>query len=89
MSTATITSKGQITLPKEVRDHLHVAEGDRVEFVIQPEGSVEVHPLKGSVQKLFGMLHRPGMRATTLEEIDQALVEALGEDDARIRRGEG
>jgi len=88
MPTATVTSKGQITLPKEVRDHLHLAEGDRVEFVIQPQGDVQIQPLKGSVQKLFGMLHRPGMRATSLEEMDQALLEALAEDDARVRRGE-
>jgi len=87
MSTATVTSKGQITLPKEVRDHLHLAEGDRVEFVIQPEGDVQIQPLKGSVQKLFGMLHRPGMRTTSLEEMDRGLIEALAEDDARIRRG--
>jgi AbrB family looped-hinge helix DNA binding protein len=88
MPTATLTSKGQITLPKEVREHLHLAEGDRVEFVIQPQGDVQIQPLKGSVQKLFGMLHRPGMRATSLEQMDQALLEALAEDDARIRRGE-
>jgi len=88
MPTATITSKGQITLPKEVRDYFSLAEGDRVEFVFQPEGKVQIQPLKGSVQKLIGMLHRPGMRTPTLEEMDQALVEALGEDDARIRRGE-
>jgi antitoxin PrlF len=88
MPTATITSKGQITLPKEVRDYFSLAEGDRVEFVFQPEGKVQIQPLKGSVQKLIGMLHRPDMRSTTLEEMDQALVEALGEEDARIRRGE-
>ena len=87
MSTATVTSKGQITLPKEVRDHLHLAEGDRVEFVIQPQGDVQIQPLKGSVQKLFGMLHRPGMPTTSLEEMDRGLIEALAEDDARIRRG--
>jgi hypothetical protein len=58
-----------------------------VEFVIQPEGDVQIQPLKGSVQKLFGMLHLPGMHATSLEEMDRGLIEALAEDDARIRRG--
>ena len=45
MAIATITSKGQITLPKEVREHLQLAEGDRVEFVIEGQGKVQVRPL--------------------------------------------
>ena len=37
---ATLTSKGQITLPKEVRDSLSLKEGDRVSFVVEADGSV-------------------------------------------------
>lgn len=44
MSTSTLTSKGQITLPKEVRAHLGVAEGDRLDFIIGVDGSVRGGP---------------------------------------------
>ena len=56
MATATLTSQGQITLPREVRDHLKLAEGDRVEFIVDAGGEVRVRPVSGSVRKLHGLL---------------------------------
>jgi AbrB family looped-hinge helix DNA binding protein len=88
MPTTTITSKGQITLPKEVREHLGLGEGDRIEFVIQPGGDVQMRPVTGSVRALYGMLRREGAPAPSLDALERTLVESLGEDDARIRKGE-
>jgi len=88
MSVATVTSKGQITLPKEVREHLHVGEGDRVEFLIDEGGEVRVRPVAGSVESLFGLLHRPGAPSRSVEEIDEEIARVLIMDDERIRRGE-
>jgi len=87
MPTATITSKGQITLPKEIREHLHVAEGDRVEFVIEAGGAVGVRPVTGSFRDLLGCVHRPGLRAPTIDELEEALLDAVAEDNQRIREG--
>lgn len=87
MATASITSKGQVTLPKEIREHLHVAAGDRVEFVIGEGGEVRLQPLTGSVKELFGMLRRPGLRPRSIEEMDDEVARLLVEDDLRIRRG--
>ncbi|MCA0240705.1 MAG: type II toxin-antitoxin system PrlF family antitoxin [Proteobacteria bacterium] len=39
----TMTVKGQVTIPKKVRDALHLAPGDRVEFGVNPQGQVVVH----------------------------------------------
>lgn len=89
MPTATLIRKGQITVPKEVRDYLHLSEGDRVEFLIEPEGKVELRPNTRSIQSLFGILHRPGMRPVTVEEMDEAVGRYLAEEDERIRRGRG
>lgn len=86
MAIATVTSKGQITLPKEVREHLHLTEGDRVEFVIEGEGTVQVRPLAGSVRGLFGCLRGVGRSAPSLEELEERLIDSLAEDDERIRR---
>ncbi|MFL6199504.1 MAG: AbrB/MazE/SpoVT family DNA-binding domain-containing protein [Thermoanaerobaculia bacterium] len=86
MPTATITSKGQITLPREVRDHLHLREGDRVEFEIGRDGEVRMRPMTGSVEELFGMLRRPGMPPRSLEEIDEGIATLARKDDERVRQ---
>jgi antitoxin PrlF len=87
MAIATLTSKGQITLPKEVREHLHLAEGDRLEFVIRSDGEVHVQPVAGSYRELRGMLRRPGRRPPSNQALERELTRLLVEDDERIRRG--
>ncbi|MGH9361884.1 MAG: AbrB/MazE/SpoVT family DNA-binding domain-containing protein [Thermoanaerobaculia bacterium] len=86
MPTATITSKGQVTLPKEVREHLHVGEGDRVDFVIDESGSVHVVPLMRSAMELYGIVPFRGEKPPTIEELHEEVLDAVAEDDARIRR---
>ena len=88
MAITTLTSKGQITLPKEVREHLHLGKGDRLEFVIRGDGEVQVKPVAGSYRELLGMLRRPGTRLPPEEALDRELARLLVEDDERIRRGD-
>jgi len=71
--TATLTTKGQITIPKQVRDHLGVETGDRLSFVVQEDGTVIVKPITRHVRELGGILRRPGERAVSLAEMDQAI----------------
>ncbi len=87
MPTATVTSKGQITIPKQVRDRLGVHQGDRIEFVVDPGGSVSLQPLRRSARDLAGFLHRPGAEPVTQAEMDASVVELIGEDDERTREG--
>ncbi|HBL31426.1 MAG TPA: AbrB family transcriptional regulator [Acidobacteria bacterium] len=87
MALSTLTSKGQITLPREVREHLHIAEGDRVEFRIERDGGVRLAPVSGSVRDLYGCLRRADVPAPGLEDLEEALLESLAADDERIRRG--
>jgi antitoxin PrlF len=82
---ALITSKGQITLPKEVRDRHSLKPGDAVEFV-EEDGKTWVRPRTLRAIDLAGILHRSEMKALTIEEIDDAIGEALSEDDERIKR---
>ena len=89
MPTATVTSKGQVTIPKPVRDRLGVTRGDRIEFVLdEVDGSVRLRPLTRSVRELAGFLRRSGRQPATPEEMDESLVQLLDDDDERIRRGE-
>jgi antitoxin PrlF len=85
MPTSTLTSKGQITVPKPIREHLHVAEGDQVEFAIAANGDVVMHRITGSVSALAGLFHRPNRKAVSLEEMDHAVEDAVI-DKAGTRR---
>ena len=86
MATATMTSKGQMTLPKEIRDDLHLAPGDQIDIV--KEGSRYVlRPRNVRAEDLFGILYRAGDPPMTLDEMDEAVGQALAEDDERIRAG--
>ncbi len=56
MDISTITSKGQTTIPVEVRRHLQLKAGDKVRFFIEDDGKAVIIPLMGSVLRLKGML---------------------------------
>jgi antitoxin PrlF len=73
MTVATITSKGQTTIPKEIRDHLKLHTGDRIDFVIEDSGRVLLRPTTSDVSELEGILHRPGMKAVSIEEMSRAI----------------
>ena len=66
-----ITSKGQVTIPKEIREYLHVKPGDRVKFFMHPDGTVVLLP-KVPVTALRGILRWEG-RPATLEDMDEAV----------------
>ena len=85
MPRATVTSKGQITLPKDIRTHLGVGAGDRVEFRINPDGTVTVTPQSGSVRRLFGFLRRPNLAGISVDAMDSAVSDALANDLERTR----
>ena len=72
MPGSTLTSKGQVTLPKEIRDQLGVHQGDRVEFRTDRSGRVWVEPATQDLLKLRG-LFGPVDRARTQEELDDAI----------------
>lgn len=65
-----ITSKGQATIPKSIRDHLQLKPGDRVKFFVHPDGSVVLLP-KLPVSALRGIV-RPQGRLVTVEEMNDA-----------------
>lgn len=74
MTTATLTSKGQITIPADVRRTLGVQTGDRVEFVeIQP-GRFELVAATRSVRELKGMLGKPA-RTLSIEDMNRVIAE--------------
>ena len=73
MPASTITSKGQITLPKQIRERLQVAPGDRIDFVIEDNGLVVVRPTRSRLSQLRGMLRDSKRKPISLEQMDAAL----------------
>ena len=72
---ATITSKGQVTVPKPIRDKLHLKPGDTIDFVLDEDGDLRIAPVKASVTELKGMLPKP-RAPVTLERMNEAIAKA-------------
>ena len=68
----TLTSKGQLTLPADIRRQLNLKPGDKLDFTLLDDGRVEVTPVRGSMRDLKGSLPRP-KRTVSLKQMDQAI----------------
>jgi AbrB family looped-hinge helix DNA binding protein len=71
MSLAKLTSKGQLTLPKTIREYLKVNTGDILEFVIDEKGKVMVTPKTVDIEHLYGIVK--GKKHVTIEEMKKAV----------------
>jgi AbrB family looped-hinge helix DNA binding protein len=70
MPSATLTSKGQLTLPKAIRDLLRLGAGDRIDFVVRDDGTVVLRPATVDVRELKGLLYRKGLRPLSVEDMN-------------------
>ena len=86
MPSTTLTSKGQITLPVEIRRDLGLRVGDRLEFVKNPQtGSYEMTRKTGSIMDLLGIVKYDGPPAT-IEQLEEAVADAAVERYLRAKR---
>ena len=71
---ATVTSKGQVTLPKELRKRLGIQRGSRIRFSIPARGAVRVEPVLYDLEDLWRMADSNGQAGSlmTFEEMDAA-----------------
>ena len=69
---ATLSSKGQATIPKAVRDRLQIKAGDRFKFFLHPDGVIILPKI--STVRLNGMIPKPA-ESVSLEEMDRAIEE--------------
>ena len=75
---ALITSKGQVTIPKEVRERLRLRAGHKLRFVVENGDRVVITPLSKRLSELAGILPKP-RRAVTLEQMDEGIRRAAAE----------
>lgn len=68
---ATLTSKGQTTIPKEIRESLGMKSGDRMTFTLMPDRTVVMRIKNKSITQLAGMLHKKGRKPVPVEQLSR------------------
>ena len=73
MAIATLTTKGQVTIPKEIRESLKLHTGDKIEIIVTEKREAIIRPISKKVDDIFCKLHRHGKKTVTLEAMDDAI----------------
>ena len=73
MALATLTTKGQVTIPKIIRDSLKLNTGDKIEIIVTEKREAIIRPVSKKVDDIFCKLHKPGRKAVSLEAMDDAI----------------
>lgn len=73
MATATMTIKGQLTMPKAIRDRLRIGPGDLVDFIVTESGAIEVRAGSVDARDLAGLLKKDGRKPVSLAAMDAAI----------------
>ena len=82
MSTATLTSKGQTTIPQDIRAYLGVHTGDKLEFLINEMGQVLLTPLTVDATELKGLLPKP-KKKISIEDMNRAIAKRVAGNNER------
>ena len=70
---ATLTSNGQITLPKEIRDRLGLDAGSMLDFQVLPDNTITARVVKPDARRIRGLLKSPHPGPLTVEQMDEAV----------------
>lgn len=84
MPTSTLTSRGQTTIPKAIREQLQLQPGDRVEFLVE-EGQVVLRRATADITELDGLLDRSGREPVSLDAMDAAIRQGAEAGEAQNR----
>ncbi len=88
---ATLTSKGQVTLPKEIRDRLGLDAGSTLDFQLLPDNTITARAVKPDARRIRGLLKSPHPSALSVEQMDAGVARHLTHKHApasgRSKRG--
>lgn len=73
MALATLTTKGQLTIPKKIRESLKLHTGDKIEIIVTEKGEAIIRPVSKKVDDIFCRLHKPGRKSVPLSAMDDAI----------------
>lgn len=75
----TVSSKGQVVIPKELRDAVGIRAGNELLFKARKDGIIEIIPLKQSIEMFFGRCKKSGEKAISIKDMDKAIMQAVTE----------
>ncbi len=73
MAVATLTTKGQVTIPKKIRELLKLNTGDKIEIVVTEKGEAIIRPISKKVDEVFCRLHKPERKPVSVKAMDEAI----------------
>ena len=77
MLLSTLTAKGQMTIPKHIREAMRLRPGDKLEIVLNENREAVIRPVAKTIDEVFCKLHKPGRKAATLAEMDEAVTKRM------------
>ena len=77
MPLATLTSKGQLTIPKEVRESLNLHSGDKIEIVVTGKMEAVIKPVSKKVDDIFCKLHKSNRQPVPISTINKAIANRI------------
>ena len=84
---ATLTSKGQVTLPKEIRDRLGLDAGSMLDFQLLADNTITARNVKPDARRIRGLLKSPHATPLTTQQMDEAVSKHLRHKHAPARAG--
>ena len=86
MAEVTVTSKGQITIPKEIREKMKLQAGDKIIFQTDAEGELKIKKSNVSIKDRAGSLRKYGRsKSVSIEEMDEAIKQRAVELDKKTK----
>ena len=73
MALATLSTKGQLTIPKSIRDSLKLHKGDKVEIIVTDSQEAIIRPVSKKVDEIFCKLQKPGQKTVSVEAMNDAI----------------
>jgi AbrB family looped-hinge helix DNA binding protein len=78
---ATLSSKGQLVIPKNLRKKMRLHAGSKLILKLTGKNSLDVSPVKNDISKIFGMGKRDHQCFMSVEDMDKAIGEAVIKND--------
>ena len=85
MATATISEDGKVEIPDALLEQLGISAGDKVDLSLNGKGELVVRKAKKTWRDFEGIFHRPGQRPISVEEMNEAIGDAIVEKYERVR----
>ena len=79
MPISRLTSKGQTTIPKEIRERLNLKPGDRIRYTIDAEDRVVIEPFHNDLASLAGIFYDPNRKSISIEEMKETMEKAVAD----------